>query len=127
MFLFLPRITACLYFILKLLPFSDWCRDSEEESKHSTAFGINVFSSPALSKCYLLSCCCCPLPFVIYFLLGYRCFTMLYNSELAICIHILIGEGNGSPLQCSCLENPRDRGAWWDAVYGVPQSRARLK
>ena len=38
-----------------------------------------------------------------------------------------IGEGNGSPLQCSCLENPRDRGAWWAAVYGVAQSRTRLK
>ena len=37
------------------------------------------------------------------------------------------GEGNGSPLQCSCLENPRDGGAWWAAVYGVTQSRARLK
>ena len=34
-----------------------------------------------------------------------------------------IGEGNGNPLQCSCLENPRDRGAWWAAVYGVAQSR----
>ena len=33
-----------------------------------------------------------------------------------------IGEGNGSPLQCSCLENPKDRGAWWAAVYGVAQS-----
>ena len=33
------------------------------------------------------------------------------------------GEGNGSPLQCSCLENPRDGGAWWAAVYGVAQSR----
>ena len=33
-----------------------------------------------------------------------------------------IGEGNGNPLQCSCLENPRDGGAWWDAVYGVAQS-----
>ena len=38
-----------------------------------------------------------------------------------------IGEGNGNPLQCSCLENPRDGGAWWTAVYGVPQSRTRLK
>ena len=37
------------------------------------------------------------------------------------------GEGNGNPLQCSCLENPRDRGAWWAAVYGVTQSRTRLK
>ena len=38
-----------------------------------------------------------------------------------------IGEGNGNPLQCSCLENLRDRGAWWAAVYGVAQSWTRLK
>ena len=38
-----------------------------------------------------------------------------------------IGEGNGNPLQCSCLENPRDGGTWWAAVYGVSQSRTRLK
>ena len=38
-----------------------------------------------------------------------------------------IGEGNGNPLQCSCLENPRDGGAWWAAVYGVAQIRTRLK
>ena len=38
-----------------------------------------------------------------------------------------IGEGNGNPLQCSCLENPRDWKAWWAAVYGVAQSRTRLK
>ena len=38
-----------------------------------------------------------------------------------------IGEGNGNPLQYSCLENLRDRGAWWAAVYGVTQSRTRLK
>ena len=37
-----------------------------------------------------------------------------------------IGEGNGNPLQCSCLENPRDSGAWWAAIYGVAQSRTRL-
>ena len=37
------------------------------------------------------------------------------------------GEGNGKLLQCSCLENPRDGGAWWPAVYGVAQSRTRLK
>ena len=36
-----------------------------------------------------------------------------------------VGEGNGNPLQCSCLENPRDRGAWWAAVSGVAQSRTR--
>ena len=38
-----------------------------------------------------------------------------------------IGEGNGNLLQCSCLENPRDGGAWWAAVYGVAQSQTRLK
>ena len=38
-----------------------------------------------------------------------------------------IGEGNGNPLQCSCLENPRDGGAWWAAISGVAQSRTRLK
>ena len=37
------------------------------------------------------------------------------------------GEGNGNPLQCFCLENPRDGKAWWAAVYGVAQSRTRLK
>ena len=38
-----------------------------------------------------------------------------------------IGEGNGTPLQCSCLENPRDGGAWWAAVYGVAECWTRLK
>ena len=38
-----------------------------------------------------------------------------------------IGEGNGNPLQCSCLENPRDGGAWWAAISGVAQSQTRLK
>ena len=47
-----------------------------------------------------------------------------------LCFHFLlsrIGEGNGNPLQCSCLENPRDGGAWWAAVYGVAQSQTWLK
>ena len=38
-----------------------------------------------------------------------------------------IREGNGNPLQCSCLENPRDGGAWWASVYGVAQCRTQLK
>ena len=38
-----------------------------------------------------------------------------------------IGEGNGNPLQCSCLDTPRDGGAWWAALYGTTQSRTRLK
>ena len=45
-------------------------------------------------------------------------------SKFHICTLV---EGNGNPLQCSCLENPRDRGAWWAAVYGIAQSRTRLK
>ena len=40
---------------------------------------------------------------------------------------LCIGEGNGNPLQCSCLDNPRDGGAWWAAVSGVAQSWTRLK
>ena len=42
-------------------------------------------------------------------------------------MHACMGEGNGNPLQRSCLENPRDWGAWWAAVSGVAQSRTRLK
>ena len=42
-------------------------------------------------------------------------------------MHACIGEGNGNPLQCSYLENPRDRGAWWAAIHGVAQSRTQLK
>jgi len=40
-------------------------------------------------------------------------------SHYSFDLYIHNGEGNGNPLQCSCLENPRDRGAWWAAVYGV--------
>ena len=56
----------------------------------------------------------------------------LYESDTTERLHFhfslsCIGEGNGNPLQCSCLENPRDGGAWWAAVYGVTQSRTQLK
>ena len=47
-----------------------------------------------------------------YFFFGFR---LLYVSH--------VGEGNGNPLQCSCLENSMDRGAWWASIYGVAQSR----
>ena len=53
-------------------------------------------------------------------------YIMLYVNYIAVSRH-MSGEGNGNPLQCSCLENPRDGGAWWAAVYGVAQSRTRLK
>ena len=54
-----------------------------------------------------------------------------FHRFLHAIVYILLlwefGEGNGNPLQCSCLENPRDGGAWWAAVYGVAQSGTRLK
>ena len=49
------------------------------------------------------------------------------NSQHLLLIRCQDGEGNGNPVQCSCLENPRDGGAQWAAVYGVAQSRTRLK
>ena len=52
---------------------------------------------------------------------GHNWATSLYFSLSSI------GEGNGNPLQCSCLEDPRDGGAWWAAVYGVAQNRTQLK
>ena len=57
----------------------------------------------------------------------------IYSVNIYIFIYIYtrlvyqVGEGNGTPLQCSCLENPKDGGVWWAAIYGVAQSRTRLK
>ena len=56
----------------------------------------------------------------------------LWESDMTEWLHFhfslsCIGKGNGNPLQCSCLESPRDGGAWWAAVYGVAQSWTRLK
>ena len=48
-------------------------------------------------------------------------------SDFTFTLLSCIGEGNGNPLQCSCLENPRDSGAWWAAVYRVAQSWTQLK
>ena len=48
-------------------------------------------------------------------------------SDFTFTFHFHALEGNGNPLQPSCLENPRDGGAWWAAVCGVTQSRTRLK
>ena len=50
-----------------------------------------------------------------------------HDWTTSLSLFTFIGEGNGNPLQCSSLENPRDGGAWWAAVYGVAQSRTRLK
>ena len=53
---------------------------------------------------------------------GLSDFTFTFHFSLSC-----IGEGNGNPLQCSCLENPRDGGAWWAAVHGIAQSRTQLR
>ena len=66
-------------------------------------------------------------------ILAAHCFHKLIvvQGKTWYCIYVrpvfLPGEGNGNPLQCSGLENPRDRGAWWAAVYEVTQSQTRLK
>ena len=52
---------------------------------------------------------------------------IILNGEKLKAFPLKSGEGNGNPLQYSCLENPRDRGAWWVAIYGVTQSRTQLK
>ena len=51
----------------------------------------------------------------------------IYSRMVRFSVCLVYSKGNGTPLQCSCLENPRDGGAWWAAVYGVTQSRTRLK
>ena len=63
---------------------------------------------------------------------GHKCSDLACMDALSLQIilyHVTynVGERNGNPLPCSCLENPRDRGAWWAAVYGVAQSWTRLK
>ena len=60
---------------------------------------------------------------------GSRIRTQTLKSEAVFCgkIYVTFEEGNGTPLQYSCLENPRDGGAWWAAVSGVAQSQTRLK
>ena len=56
-----------------------------------------------------------------------HCLITIINDRYNLILTTCIGEGNGNPLQCPCLENPRDGGAWWAAVCGVAQSRTRLK
>ena len=52
---------------------------------------------------------------------------LMSETVILDCLGFTVGEGNGNPLQYSCLENLMDGGAWWAAVYGVAQSRTRLK
>ena len=57
-----------------------------------------------------------------YFFFFFQMFSLKQQTSI-----VLFGEGDRNPLQCSCLENPRDDGAWWAAVYGITQSQTRLK
>ena len=56
-------------------------------------------------------------------LLCLKNFTKMHRSYVFSMLLMLVGEGNGTPLQYSCLENPVDGGAWWAAVHGVAKSR----
>ena len=60
--------------------------------------------------------------FISTYLLEGTIWQFYFLAFIFVCV-----EGNGNPLQCSCLENPRDGGAWWSAIYGVTQSRTQLK
>ena len=51
---------------------------------------------------------------------------MSFRIVVVVVVVVTIGEGNGTPLQCSCLENAMDEGAWWAAVHGIAKSRTRL-
>ena len=66
---------------------------------------------------------------LIFTLRAYKAIHISYFSKLPIygVIALFVGEGNGTPLQYSCLENPMDRGAWWAAVHGVAKSWRRLR
>ena len=50
-----------------------------------------------------------------------------FTSLTSLTSYFITGEGNGNPLQYSCLENPMDRGAWWAMVHGIAESRTRLE
>ena len=61
--------------------------------------------------------------YLLLAVLGLHCCVGFFFS----CRELELGEGDGTPLQYSCLENPMDGGAWWAAVHGVAQSRTQLK
>ena len=72
---------------------------------------------PGSGKLFKINYNCCCSSFELQYMLSY-----FYLFSL-----LLVGEGNGNPLQCSCLENPRDGRAWWAAIYGVTRSWIPLK
>ena len=85
--------------------------------RHIFSLFRNVLSYMLFFFCFLLF-------LVIVMFTVYSFYIVLFATNFSLSC---IGEGNGNPLQCSCLENPRDGEAWWASVYGVAQSRTRLK
>ena len=73
-----------------------------------------IFINKDLEKCIILS-------------IGLRKTSIKAKQENWLKVWKYLGEGKGNPLQCSCLENPREGGAWWAVVPGVAQSQTRLK
>ena len=71
-----------------------------------------------------IGCDQCVLLTELYYALP--CYVLYSEAKYACYSRCLPGEGNGNPLQYSCLENPMDRGAWWAAVHGIPKSRTQL-
>ena len=59
-------------------------------------------------------------------LLSFALLCSILQGQICLLLQVSLGEGNGTPLQYSCLENPIDGGAWWAAVHGVAKSRTRL-
>ena len=90
-------------------------------------FSLMVSSVEHPFMCLFATCISSEITVLVFFpfLNWIVCFLLLHfeSSPYSLDIGPLSGEGNGNPLQCSCLENTRDGGAWWAAIYGVTQSR----
>ena len=122
------RILSCFIQEQSIFPHLFWSLH-----KYPSIFVFKFWGSVLYFLHYI---CCCESHILLRFSKSYY-FTN-YNLHLwllcnipidfyILVMYLVIGEGNGNPLQCSCLENPRDGGAWWAAVDGVAQSRTRLK
>ena len=108
-----PLFTICVSQILTRKEMSHWNWDQEEE-EHRFWWGTINFCNPWTEDPGRLQS-------MGLWRVGHD-WGLHFHFSLSC-----IGEGNGNPLQCSCLENPRDGGAWWAAIYGVAQSRTQLK
>ena len=106
------------------------------EKVYSTVFGWNVLkisvrsisSKVSFKTCVsFLIFCFDDLSIGVSGVLKSLTIIVLLSISPFMSVSVCFGEGNGNPLQCSCLENPWDRGAWWAAVYGVAQSQTQLK